>query len=181
MTINDKQQTMKSICIIAFAFFLLDGFELVAQTVTPNLHDMGIWKLNNRAAEPFDDDGKKGIRLSEAPNDGVMILKDFEFAEGTIELDIKGKNVLIHTLDPIKPKAGRFANRTNWGIMVTTLGSIMVAKTRENKGSLPRQRKRAKAYATKEEESTCPITEKTVMITVFSVHWGHMPKLNAST
>jgi len=65
-----------------------------AQTLTPDLQATDKWKFVNRTAVPVTEEGKKGIRLSEAPNDGVMILKDFEFADGTIELDIKGKNVL---------------------------------------------------------------------------------------
>jgi hypothetical protein len=65
-----------------------------AQTITPDLQASGSWKLLNRSAERITEDGKKGIRLSEAPGDGAMILKEFEFANGTIELDIKGKNVL---------------------------------------------------------------------------------------
>ena len=85
---------MKTITGITIISLLFATFELVAQTLTPDLQDMSKWTLHNRAAEPFNEDGKKGIRLSEAPNDGVMILKDFEFREGTIELDIKGKNAL---------------------------------------------------------------------------------------
>ena len=84
---------MKSIATIVFFNILLSGFA-VGQAVTPDLQDMNKWTLNNRAAEPFNEDGKKGIRLSEVPNDGIMILKDLEFGEGTIEVDIRGKNVL---------------------------------------------------------------------------------------
>ncbi|MBC7828350.1 MAG: alpha/beta hydrolase [Chitinophagaceae bacterium] len=65
-----------------------------AQTISPDLQDRDKWRLVNRIAQPVTEEGKKGIRVSETPNDGAMILKDFEFGEGIIELDIRGKNVL---------------------------------------------------------------------------------------
>ena len=65
-----------------------------AQTLTPDLQDLEKWHLFNRKAEPINENGKKGIRLSEGPGDGGLILRETEFSEGTIELDIKGKNVL---------------------------------------------------------------------------------------
>ena len=85
---------MKTIAVVAFFSLAFSGFKSVAQTIMPDLQDMSKWTVHNRTAEPINEDGKKGIRLSEAPNDGVMLLKDFEFHEGTIELDIRGKNVL---------------------------------------------------------------------------------------
>ena len=62
-----------------------------AQTLTPDLQDLEKWHLFNRKAEPINENGKKGIRLSEGPGDGGLILREMEFSEGTIELDIKGK------------------------------------------------------------------------------------------
>lgn len=51
-------------------------------------------KLFNRTASVLDDGGKKGVRLSEAPGDGVAYLPGLEFADGTIEVDARGKDVL---------------------------------------------------------------------------------------
>src|SRR5687767_5251023 len=85
---------MKQISSIVLISFLLWCCESLGQSITPDLQDMNQWKLHNRTAEAFSESGKQGIRLSEAPNDGLMVLNDFEFREGTIELDIKGKNVL---------------------------------------------------------------------------------------
>jgi pimeloyl-ACP methyl ester carboxylesterase len=70
------------------------GIHTDAQTVTPDLQAQDKWMLFNRTAQTITEEGKKGIRLSEVPNDGLMFLKDYAFADGTIELDIKGKNVL---------------------------------------------------------------------------------------
>jgi pimeloyl-ACP methyl ester carboxylesterase len=73
---------------------LLAGIHAHAQSITPDLQDKAKWTLVNRAAQAINEEGKKGVRLSEAPNGGAMILKDFEFADGTIEFDVKGKDVL---------------------------------------------------------------------------------------
>ena len=47
----------------------------------------------NRSVSSFNDGAKKGARLSASPGDGVAYLPGLEFADGTIELDIKGKDV----------------------------------------------------------------------------------------
>lgn len=48
-------------------------------------------KVFNRSLSALND--KKGVRLSESPGDGVAYLEGVEFANGVIELDIKGKDV----------------------------------------------------------------------------------------
>ena len=73
---------------------LLLGLQSGAQTVTPDLQDRGKWDVFNRTAETATEQAQKGVRISEAPGDGMMILKDVQFSQGTIEVDIKGKNVL---------------------------------------------------------------------------------------
>ena len=47
----------------------------------------------NRTATSFKDESKKGVRLSESAGDGVAYLQGVEFANGTIEFDVKGKDV----------------------------------------------------------------------------------------
>jgi hypothetical protein len=48
-------------------------------------------KVFNRSLSALND--KKGVRLSESPGDGVAYLEGVEFANGAIELDIRGKDV----------------------------------------------------------------------------------------
>jgi hypothetical protein len=48
----------------------------------------------NRQITAFSENGKKGIRFSKNANDGIGWLKEVEFSNGTIELDIRGKDVL---------------------------------------------------------------------------------------
>ena len=52
------------------------------------------WKLANRAVMAVDEDGKKAVRLDERPGDGLAWLEGFQFSNGVIEIDLKGKNVL---------------------------------------------------------------------------------------
>jgi hypothetical protein len=49
--------------------------------------------FENRTAEPLPPGDKEGIRLSARPGDGIVWLKDFSFSSGSIELDIRGKNI----------------------------------------------------------------------------------------
>jgi len=48
-------------------------------------------KVFNRSLSRLND--KKGVRLSESPGDGVAYLEGVEFANGAIEIDIRGKDV----------------------------------------------------------------------------------------
>jgi hypothetical protein len=50
-------------------------------------------KVFNRTAGSLRDGARSGVRLSEAPGDGVAYLEGTEFADGIIELDIRGKDV----------------------------------------------------------------------------------------
>lgn len=65
-----------------------------AQVVKPDLQNLGELKVINRSAEALNEDDKKAIRISEAANEGFVILKGIEFSNGTIEFDVKGKNVV---------------------------------------------------------------------------------------
>src|SRR5213594_3004159 len=47
----------------------------------------------HRTASSFSDGAKTGLRLSENAGDGVAYLQGIEFTNGTIELDVRGKDV----------------------------------------------------------------------------------------
>jgi hypothetical protein len=49
-------------------------------------------EIFNRKAVTFSENDKKGIRVSKNENDGIAWLKDIAFSNGTIELDIRGKD-----------------------------------------------------------------------------------------
>jgi hypothetical protein len=58
----------------------------------PSMAQHGQLLAENRIVTPLP--AEKAIRFSAAPDDGVTWLQGVEFANGTIELDIRGKNVL---------------------------------------------------------------------------------------
>ena len=66
-------------------------------TITPDLGglvDGENRKRSSRTASRLVDGTRKGIRLSEAPGEAAMFLPGIEFANGTIECDIRGKDVV---------------------------------------------------------------------------------------
>src|SRR5262245_11538825 len=66
------------------------------KTIEPQLDELVTAKkltLFNRTAASFNEGGRKGLRLSENQGDGVAYLQGIEFGNGTIECDIKGKDV----------------------------------------------------------------------------------------
>src|SRR5262245_33362724 len=50
-------------------------------------------KIFNRSVSTLSDGARKGIHMRESPGDGVAYLEGIEFANGTIELDFRGKDV----------------------------------------------------------------------------------------
>jgi len=81
----------KSACLAAV---IVCSLLVQAQSIKPNLQELGQWNIVNRTAVAVIEDGKQAVRLNEVPNDGQVILKGMQFSNGTIEVDIKGKNVL---------------------------------------------------------------------------------------
>lgn len=58
------------------------------------LSKSGKLTVHNRSATPFSEQGKKGIRFPESDRDGLAWIKGFDFANGTIEVDIKGRDLM---------------------------------------------------------------------------------------
>ncbi len=76
-----------------FAPFRVGGQQ---KTIEPDLGLLADGKgLNgsNRTISRISDGARKGVRLSEAQGEGPAYLPGIEFANGTIELDMKGKDV----------------------------------------------------------------------------------------
>src|SRR5947208_8577894 len=67
------------------------------KTIEPDLSALaagkGLKAPNDRSLSGITDGTKKGVRLSEAPGDGAAYLPEIEFANGVIELDVRGKDV----------------------------------------------------------------------------------------
>jgi len=50
-------------------------------------------KVFNRSVTSLSDGARKGVRLSENAGEGVAYLQGIEFANGTIEFDVRGKDI----------------------------------------------------------------------------------------
>ena len=51
-------------------------------------------KLVNRTVSAADKDGKPALRFDERPGEGLAFWSDVQFADGTIEFDVRGKDVV---------------------------------------------------------------------------------------
>jgi len=77
---------------LALIVMICVSLSLCSQTIQPDLQDTSKWKIVNRAAALFTENGKKAIRFNEVRDNGLMMLTGVEFSNGTIELDVKGSN-----------------------------------------------------------------------------------------
>jgi len=68
-----------------------------SKTITPDVAGMPSehgWKLINRAAALIEKDGAKAVHLEGKDGTGFVRLENFTFADGLIEFDARGKNVV---------------------------------------------------------------------------------------
>jgi hypothetical protein len=67
------------------------------RVLEPDLHRLaegkGLEILNRRTVSSFTEGAKTGLRLSENGGEGPAYLQGIEFSDGTIEFDVKGKDV----------------------------------------------------------------------------------------
>lgn len=73
-------------------------FTLVAQSkpFEPDLANVATAKdvkLVNRAVSAADKDGKRALRFDERPGEGLAVWPEVQFSDGTIEFDVRGKDV----------------------------------------------------------------------------------------
>jgi hypothetical protein len=64
-------------------------------TMAPDLSEIANadgWQVHNRQAEARDDNGEVSVYFEARPGDGAAWLEGFDFSDGTIEVDIKGKD-----------------------------------------------------------------------------------------
>jgi hypothetical protein len=86
------------ISTIAGVVGLSDASRVAGQpkTIAPDLGalaDSKSLRLFNRDVSSLIDGARKGARLTAAPGEGVAFLPGIEFANGTIEFDVRGKDV----------------------------------------------------------------------------------------
>jgi hypothetical protein len=52
------------------------------------------WQLFNRSVSLIEPGAKTGVRFDERSGEGVALVKDYEFKNGVIEFEVRGKNIL---------------------------------------------------------------------------------------
>jgi hypothetical protein len=85
--------------IVASAAVLLGAATIAGQgkAVSPDLVKLAEgkgFKVFNRTLNVISDGTKKGVHLNEGPDNGVAYIDGFEFSDGAIEFDVRGKDVL---------------------------------------------------------------------------------------
>jgi hypothetical protein len=92
-----KTKMIVQICL-ASLLGILNTLTLTGQIISTKLDLLDLFENNkletfNRQLSPLIEGDKRGIRFSRNANDGIAWIKGFEFSNGTIELDIRGKDV----------------------------------------------------------------------------------------
>ena len=85
------------ICVVSL-LGLLSTLTLTGQDKSVKYDLFNLFENNklesfNRQLSSFTENDKRGIRFSKSINDGIAWLKGVEFSDGTIELDIRGKDL----------------------------------------------------------------------------------------
>lgn len=78
---------MLLICEISFAQDNINNIDL------SKVGDSNIWEVFNRKVSVSNENGDVVLNFNSQPGDGFASLKNMEFTNGTIEADIKGKDV----------------------------------------------------------------------------------------
>lgn len=82
--------------VTALGLFATFGVAGQQRTIEPDLTQLATGhglQVSNRSVTGFSDGSRSGLRLSADPGEGVAYLEGLEFANGTIELDVRGKDV----------------------------------------------------------------------------------------
>lgn len=93
-----KQGVFFSILLAALILFMVMPHTVFSQgkPFEPKLADVATAKdakVVNRAVSASDKDGKPALRFDERAGDGLALWPDVEFSDGTIEFDVRGKDV----------------------------------------------------------------------------------------
>src|SRR5712691_11833064 len=93
----NRREFLISTCVGVAGLSPVSRVASQAKTIAPNLGalvDGKSPKLFNRDVTRLVDGARNGVRLSEAPGEAVAFLPGIEFATGTIEFDVRGKDLV---------------------------------------------------------------------------------------
>src|SRR5258708_7994765 len=78
---------------VLLSLFLSVGLSVFSQAVKPDLQNLSAWQSVNRSVVSINENGRKFVKLDAANGDGLLLSKNAEFTNGSIEFDVRGKNV----------------------------------------------------------------------------------------
>lgn len=81
---------MKPLLLFCFLF----SWRLPAQSIQPDLQDRSLWELWGRSSNNLKGNEKNGVSFDYDEPVAVLVLKNFDFSTGTIEFDVRGRDVL---------------------------------------------------------------------------------------
>ncbi len=85
---------ISGLSILAISAIALGTQKNIVQPDLAKLSADKRWKIHNRTATTIQEADKSGVRFDEKEGDGVAWIPGVKFSEGTIECDIRGKDVL---------------------------------------------------------------------------------------
>src|SRR5437867_3184497 len=91
-----NRRPLVSAVFAAVGLFTASSVSGQQRTLEPDLAKLADGKgleVFHRTASSFSDGARTGLRLSESPGDGVAYLQGIELSNGTIEFDVRGKDV----------------------------------------------------------------------------------------
>lgn len=78
--------------LVSLAFVALSA--AVGAADLTKISDSAVWRAHNREAKLVEEGGKKFVRIDARKNDGVAWLLGSNFTDGTIEVELRGKNAV---------------------------------------------------------------------------------------
>ncbi|MCC6281626.1 MAG: hypothetical protein IT262_13555 [Saprospiraceae bacterium] len=78
---------------------LLFSTRLEAQTFQPDLQDRSLWELWGRNMDNLTGNEKKGVSFQYEEPVALLVLKNYDFANGTIEFDTRGRDVVQRSFE----------------------------------------------------------------------------------
>jgi hypothetical protein len=90
---NRREFVISGFCVAVFTPFRIAGQSKTIEADLGALADGKGVNASKRTISRFADGARKGVRLSEAPGEGPAYFPGIEFANGTLELDMRGKDV----------------------------------------------------------------------------------------
>ena len=91
---NPKHMITRKTILLAILFpVIYCAAQAQAPSFQPDLSNFNLWTLSGRTIVSVVDGSREAVKFNAAKGNGLYLLNDFEFKEGSIEFDVKGKNV----------------------------------------------------------------------------------------